>query len=126
MAAFVFKEDTGRRTHYFIGYVDTSRNVKNTQLVRFISGHGPYSEYFFKRGISHTSQCACGDSGSPEHYLTSCPLIEGLHINLPETNRQLFCKYMIKQGYFIKKLVQLMDRLSDLDRLVSAIAQPSM
>ncbi|XP_035225603.1 uncharacterized protein LOC118198108 [Stegodyphus dumicola] len=62
---------TGRRTHYFIGYVDTSRNVANAQLVRFISGHGPYPEYFFKRGISHTSQCACGDSGSPEHYLSN-------------------------------------------------------
>ncbi|XP_035232594.1 uncharacterized protein LOC118204371 [Stegodyphus dumicola] len=98
---------TGWRTHYFIIYVDPSRNTANTQLVRFISGHGPFPEYFHKRSISHTSQCACGENGSPEHYLTSCPLTEGLHINLPQTNRQTFCKYMIKQRHLIKKTVQL-------------------
>ncbi|XP_035208756.1 uncharacterized protein LOC118183349 [Stegodyphus dumicola] len=42
------ESNTGRRTHYFCGYVDTDRNIANTQLARFISGHGPFPDYFYK------------------------------------------------------------------------------
>ncbi|XP_035217509.1 uncharacterized protein LOC118190839, partial [Stegodyphus dumicola] len=82
--------ETGRRAHYHISYVDTTRNIANTQLVRYITGHGPFPEYFNRFGISHTSQCTCGQTGSPEHYITSCPLTEELHVNFPSTNRQAF------------------------------------
>ncbi|XP_035217092.1 uncharacterized protein LOC118190484 [Stegodyphus dumicola] len=49
--------ETGRRAHYHISNVDTTRKIANTQLVRYITGHGPFPEYFNRFGISHTSQC---------------------------------------------------------------------
>ncbi|XP_035207679.1 uncharacterized protein LOC118182446 [Stegodyphus dumicola] len=87
---------TGRRTQYHIAYVDNDRIISNPQLVRFITGHGPFPQYFAKRGLNHTEFCCCGDIGSPEHYLTTCPLTSDLHIQLPSTNRQAFCKFIIK------------------------------
>ncbi|XP_035213211.1 uncharacterized protein LOC118187123 [Stegodyphus dumicola] len=38
----------GRRAQYHIAYVDTDRIISNPQLVRFITGHGPFRQYFAK------------------------------------------------------------------------------
>ncbi|XP_035213928.1 uncharacterized protein LOC118187760 [Stegodyphus dumicola] len=106
---------TGRRVHYHISYVDTERNIANSQLVRYISGHGPFPVYFYRFGICSSDQCTCGHTGSPEHYLTSCPLTEGQHVPIPTTNRQSFCKFLIKQRHLIQKIGRMMDKLADLN-----------
>ncbi|XP_035209684.1 uncharacterized protein LOC118184140 [Stegodyphus dumicola] len=106
--------ETGRRTYYHLSYVDPGRTISNPQLIRYITGHGPFPEYFAKRGISETDICSCGEVGTPEHYVTTCPLTTGLHIPIPQTNRQAFCKFLIKQRHFIYKLTKVMDKLSAL------------
>ncbi|XP_035223125.1 uncharacterized protein LOC118195896 [Stegodyphus dumicola] len=64
--------ETGRRIYYHLSYVDPGKTISNPQLIRYITGIGPFPEYFAKRGISETDICSCGEVGSPEHYVTTC------------------------------------------------------
>ncbi|XP_035229677.1 uncharacterized protein LOC118201646 [Stegodyphus dumicola] len=103
--------ETERRTFYHLSYVDSERTISNPQLIHYITGHGPFPEYFAKRGISETDICSCAEVGTPEQYVTTCPLTTGLHILIPQTNRQAFCKFLIKQRHLIYKLTKVMDKL---------------
>ncbi|XP_035229540.1 uncharacterized protein LOC118201531 [Stegodyphus dumicola] len=105
---------TGRRTFYHLSYVSTDRCCGNAHLSRYISGHGPFPEFFARFGISDTNVCSCGELGSPEHYLANCPLTEGLHIRFPTQNRQAFCKLLVKQRHLIRKLNCVMEKVSSI------------
>ncbi|XP_035216744.1 uncharacterized protein LOC118190172, partial [Stegodyphus dumicola] len=83
-------DETGRRTYNHITYVDQCRQITNHQLVRYISGHGPFPSYFYKHGIANSEYCVCGTLGIPEHYITTCPLTEEFHIPFPVDNQLAF------------------------------------
>ncbi|XP_035211338.1 uncharacterized protein LOC118185569, partial [Stegodyphus dumicola] len=104
-------DETGRRTYNHITYVDQCRQITNHQLVRYISGHGPFPSYFYKHGIANSEYCVCGTLGIPEHYITTCPLTEEFHIPFPVDNQLAFSKFLIKQKYLIRKLSKIMDIL---------------
>ncbi|XP_035224450.1 uncharacterized protein LOC118197074 [Stegodyphus dumicola] len=87
---------TGRRTYYHLSYVDPARQITNPHLTRFISGHGPFPVYFHRHRTTNTDLCVCGETGTPEHYLTSCELTRAHHIKMPSTNVQAFAKFMVK------------------------------
>ncbi|KFM76920.1 Hypothetical protein in type-1 retrotransposable element R1DM, partial [Stegodyphus mimosarum] len=82
--------DTGRRAHYHLPKVNQDHLTANAQLVRFITGHGPFPAYFGKHGTADSDQCICGETGTPEHYVSACPLTAQWHLPIPETNTQAF------------------------------------
>ncbi|XP_035213748.1 uncharacterized protein LOC118187602 [Stegodyphus dumicola] len=105
---------TGRHTFYHLLYVSTDHCCGNAHLSCYISGHGPFPEFFARFGISDINVCSCGELGSPEHYLANCPLTEGLHIRFPTQNRQAFCKLLVKQRHLIRKLNCVMEKASSI------------
>ncbi|XP_035207282.1 uncharacterized protein LOC118182104 [Stegodyphus dumicola] len=55
--------ETGRRTHYHhyhLLYVNPARLYSNPHLVRYVTGHGPFPEYFARHSTTDTNQCSCG------------------------------------------------------------------
>ncbi|XP_035215007.1 uncharacterized protein LOC118188623 [Stegodyphus dumicola] len=107
-------EDTGRRAHYHLGYVDETRLLANSQLVRYVTGHGPFPVYFARFNITSTDQCVCGQAGTPEHYVSSCELTRELHIPFPAQHQQAFSKFLIKQRHLVRKLTAIMSKLMHL------------
>ncbi|KFM61799.1 hypothetical protein X975_05129, partial [Stegodyphus mimosarum] len=87
---------TGRRTFYFKPKVDLQRLIASPLLVRYISGHGPFPQYYHRHAITSTDECICGEEGTADHYITACPLTEDHHIAIPITDRQAFCRHWTK------------------------------
>ncbi|GIX87617.1 uncharacterized protein CEXT_760061 [Caerostris extrusa] len=70
--------NTGRRTHNFIPKV--SHNMSTNLLITyFVTGHGPFPTYLNSFCITDNDTCLCGEPGSPDHYLFSCPLTDLNH-----------------------------------------------
>ncbi|XP_035223200.1 uncharacterized protein LOC118195961 [Stegodyphus dumicola] len=107
-------EDTGRRAHTFLPKVDRELLVARPQMVYYITGHGPFPVYFERFGISNSDQCCCGDLGTAEHYVHECPLTEGMHIPFPQTNRETFNRFMVKQRHQTIKITHIVDKLMDM------------
>ncbi|XP_035222496.1 uncharacterized protein LOC118195315 [Stegodyphus dumicola] len=106
--------ETSRRTHYHLLYVNPARLYSNPHLVRYVTGHGPFPEYFARHGTTDTDQCSCGHLGPPEHYVTTCSLTNRMHIRVPATNPQAFCKPMVKQKHLCRQLIKIMEKLASL------------
>ncbi|XP_035234203.1 uncharacterized protein LOC118206033 [Stegodyphus dumicola] len=103
----------GRRTHDFVHRVFQDRLISAPFLSRFITGHGPFPQYFYQRGISTTDHCVCNEIGTPDHYVTSCPLTVEWHMRLPDTDIA-YKRFFIKQPAYLKKLKRIMNKLEAL------------
>ncbi|XP_035232055.1 uncharacterized protein LOC118203864 [Stegodyphus dumicola] len=75
--------ETGRRIHYHLLYVNPAMLYSNPHLVRYVTGHGPFPKYFARHGTTDTDQCSCGHLGTPEHYVTTCSLTNGMQYVFP-------------------------------------------
>lgn len=73
----------GRRTFDFFSSPSTTRLEGNPLISWFLTGHGPFQSYLFRFHLRETELCVCGDAGSPDHYLTACPITTALHIKKP-------------------------------------------
>ncbi|XP_035214013.1 uncharacterized protein LOC118187844 [Stegodyphus dumicola] len=107
-------DDTGRRVYYHIPTVTYDRLIIHAQLVRYITGHGPFPVYFERFGITNTAQCICGELGTPEHYVANCPLTTDLHLPIPPTNEQAFSRFMINNKHAVRKINKIVNKLMDL------------
>ncbi|XP_035222043.1 uncharacterized protein LOC118194935 [Stegodyphus dumicola] len=102
------------RTFYFKAKVDLQRLTPNPLLVRFISSHGPFPQYFHRFAITSTDVCICGEKGTADHYIAACPLTEEHHIAIPITDRQAFCKFLVKHKQSIRQITTFMSKLMTL------------
>ncbi|XP_035232835.1 uncharacterized protein LOC118204638 [Stegodyphus dumicola] len=103
--------ETGRRAHYHVPTVDSDRLIVHAQMVRYITGHGPFPVYYEKHGIAQNAHCICGEMGTPDHYVTQCPLTADLHLPIPTTNTQAFCRFMVKDKRTVRKINKIVDKL---------------
>ncbi|GIY00343.1 uncharacterized protein CEXT_145251 [Caerostris extrusa] len=73
---------TGRRTHNFLPKV-SHKMATNLLITYFVTGHGPFPNYLNRFGITENDLCLCGESGTPDHYLFSCPMTDFNHEEKP-------------------------------------------
>ncbi|GBM35511.1 hypothetical protein AVEN_106746-1 [Araneus ventricosus] len=74
---------TGRKVHDILPKVSLSPSNWGRAEVLFFTGHGPF-QYFLKRfHLSHTSNCSCGEEGTPIHCATDCILTTSWHMTKP-------------------------------------------
>ncbi|KFM80107.1 hypothetical protein X975_21255, partial [Stegodyphus mimosarum] len=51
--------------------------------------------FFLERGVAKTDRYVYNEVGTPDHYVTSCPLTKAWHMRLPDTDipyKRLFIK----------------------------------
>jgi len=77
------QEGGGRRLYSFLHKVDIHRNIGDTTLTQFYTGHAPTPSYFHKIGRVNSPNCACGEVGDLDHYAYTCQLTTGLHFRHP-------------------------------------------
>ncbi|XP_035212275.1 uncharacterized protein LOC118186298 [Stegodyphus dumicola] len=105
--------ETGRRTHYHLLYVNPARLYSNRTWSVMLQAMDP-SRSTLPGTARLTHQCSCGHLGTPEHYVTTCSLTNGMHIRIPTTNTQAFCKLMVKQKHLCRQLIKIMEKLASL------------
>ncbi|XP_035207166.1 uncharacterized protein LOC118182015 [Stegodyphus dumicola] len=107
--------DTGRRPYNLLPKVSLSRLIAILQLSRFITGHGPYPAYYYSHNISTTDACVCGQLGSPEHYIYSCPFTADNHIKHPTPPTDAFQRFINKNKPAINKICKVIDQLAAME-----------
>ncbi|XP_035206509.1 uncharacterized protein LOC118181470 [Stegodyphus dumicola] len=102
--------NTGRRVYGFLPMVTTERLIANAPLTNFVTGHGPFPDYFNRRTISNTDRCVCGEEGTPDHYIFRCPLTEQHHFPEP-TNIPAFHKFILKNKAAINTVCKIVNTI---------------
>ncbi|GBN88830.1 hypothetical protein AVEN_272272-1 [Araneus ventricosus] len=59
-----------RKVHDILLKVSFSPSNWGRAEVLFFTGHGPFQYYLKRFHLSHTSNCSCGEEGTPIHYET--------------------------------------------------------
>ncbi|XP_035225305.1 uncharacterized protein LOC118197859 [Stegodyphus dumicola] len=104
--------DTGRRTFEFYPVVDKERLQAIPPLVNYITGHGPFPTFFYKRAISMTEACVCGEIGSPDHYVFNCSLTTSHHLPYSTTDIVRYKRFIIKHAPAIRNICKIIQQLS--------------
>lgn len=47
-------------------------------LIHFLTGHDPFADRLHSLGLRDTDLFECGERGTPEHLVLSCPWNEGI------------------------------------------------
>ena len=71
----------GRTTYCFAPHVTTILEKSSLDFTlsvgNVLTGHGPFMDYLFKRGLSSTAACLCGnESETAIHFLCECEMYE--------------------------------------------------
>ncbi|GBN81291.1 hypothetical protein AVEN_232421-1 [Araneus ventricosus] len=81
-----YEGKTGRKVHDILPKVSLSPYNWGRAEVLFFTGHGPFQYYLKRFHQSHTSNCSCGEEGTPIHYATDCILTTSWHMNKPSAH----------------------------------------
>ncbi|GBM71875.1 hypothetical protein AVEN_229370-1 [Araneus ventricosus] len=74
---------TGRKVHDILTKVSLSPSNWGRTEMLFFTGHGTFQYYLKRFHLSHTSNCSCGEEGTPIHYATDCILTTSWHMSKP-------------------------------------------
>lgn len=108
--------ETGRRTYNFLPNIKQRLGMKylnpSRGLTHFLSGHGPYAAYWHRIGRRDTSECACGEEGTPEHTIWRCPL----YADIVDADRQQLNQHGrldVKEILRSETALQILDNITD-------------
>ncbi|XP_035213907.1 uncharacterized protein LOC118187742 [Stegodyphus dumicola] len=105
---------TGRRTHEIFPTCNNETKSTTASLTSFLTEHGPYPTYFYKRNLSNTEMCICGETGNADHYHFSCALTQELHIRSPSTITTAFKRMIVKLPHLITAFNKLHNKLNNM------------
>lgn len=78
------------------------------QEIQFQTGHGPFPTYFERFKIKGNGNCACGELGSPDHFITSCPITISWHNCLPSNASRVEWRKMQWENKHVKSRIRLL------------------
>ncbi|GBN04550.1 hypothetical protein AVEN_101232-1 [Araneus ventricosus] len=73
----------GRTVHNIIPKVSFQPVCWTREEIHFFTHHGPFPSYLHRFKIAPSSNCSCGQDGTPLHFATECPLTLSWHITKP-------------------------------------------
>ncbi|KAG8179205.1 hypothetical protein JTE90_004033 [Oedothorax gibbosus] len=91
------EEGEGRRLHSYIHKVDLNKNIGDTTLTQFLTGHATTPSYFHKIGQESSPNCVCGRVGDLDHFSYDCPLTREIHFKNPGPDKTVQKRMILRE-----------------------------
>ncbi|GBN53833.1 hypothetical protein AVEN_179728-1 [Araneus ventricosus] len=96
---------SGARVREYLPGVSPKFLIHNKFLIFFLSGHGPFLQYFCRFKFLDSPLCVCGEVGDADHYTFCCSLTQKFHLLKPaDAHKKAWLQNLINNPQALNRL----------------------